>query len=120
MFEHEGSHVTNCIETDQLRWNLLHQAVYVGYVQLVNYLLNKKYPVNKLTGHNGKSALMLAVQHNFTSIVKLLLEHEADSSTSDWITGNNCLHFAIYCKDASILGLLIDSNPKLLTKTKHF
>ena len=120
MFEHEGSYVTNCIETDQLRWNLLHQAVYVGYVQLVHYLLDKKYPVNKLTGHNGKSALMLAVQNNFTSIVKLLLEHEADPTTSDWSTGNNCLHYAIYCKDPNILGLLLDSNAKLLTKTNNF
>lgn len=120
MFEHEGSYVMNCIETDELRWNLLHQAVYVGYVQLVHYLLNKNYPVNKLTGHNGKTALMLAVQNNFTSIVKLLLEHKADSTTPDWITGNNCLHFAIYSKEPNILGLLIDSNAELLSKTNNF
>ena len=68
------------VNVDKISNTGLHQAAFLGRLDIVKYLVTKGANVNAKSGNNscGRSALHLAVENGFTEIVEYLVEHGAD------------------------------------------
>ena len=110
LFEHEGNNSLKCVETDELRWNLLHQATFLGHISLVKFLINREVSTSKTTGKNGKTILHIAVENGFNSIVEILLKHNCDTLAKDWLNEETPFHYSIKNNNLQALKLLIESN----------
>ncbi|XP_059471144.1 uncharacterized protein LOC132194090 [Neocloeon triangulifer] len=102
--------VTNGIDTLLVQKNgnnALHNASNFGILENVIYLLSLKcYDINSKS-MNGKTALHIAAERNYTHIVKLLVKEGADhrsKDNNDWTP----LHFAARFGSIDMLRFLVD------------
>lgn len=72
---------------------------------IVKALLEKGSDPNVL-GYAGKPILLIAVEHQYTASVRLLLEHGAPVNRA-WVHGITPLHFAARAKDLPTVKLLL-------------
>ena len=96
--------------------SLLMRACRLGNEEIVNKLLTRGADVSLVSRYSGHSALSLASHYRYESIVKLLLEHDADPNISE---GRLPLVEACIFGHLAIIDLLlnngasVDSFPKL-------
>jgi len=94
---------------DDRGWTLLHYACFYNDIDIVKLCINNGANVNANSKFNT-TPLILATQHNHYAIVKLLLEHRADSS-HDNLVGVGSIGVAKKCHYHNILELFEHNFP---------
>jgi ankyrin repeat protein len=80
-------------------------AITYNYIDIVNYLIEKGFDINKTTRKSGFTPLMTASCYGRVDIVKILLEQDVDQSAVD-MKGFSAADFARKMNKKSVLELL--------------
>jgi len=86
---------------------LLHQAVIIGDLTVVEWLIDKGVDINR-QNVEGKTALFMATQFDNLEIVKFLLKKGADPNLPDQ-EGTTPLHTAVTKRNISMVELLLQN-----------
>jgi len=110
----------------------VHEAVIRGSLEELRRVLDahdlkdgksgaRLYQVLELRNYEGKSALMLAVEHEREAVTKFIMAEfpNLDLEKQDVKDGNSVLHIACVKEDPQIVQFIFDRRPKLCLKQNY-
>ena len=87
--------------------NLLHFAASEGHLEIVKYLMDRRYSDKDAKDNNGWTSLHFSIKHGFLEIVKYLIERcKVDKEAKD-NDGRTALHFAARFGNLEVVKYLI-------------
>jgi ankyrin repeat protein len=98
--------------------SLLHIAVFKGYQEIVEFLINQNENLINLKMAGGFTPLHLAVLQNQSNIARILLQHGGDLYAFE-NNGFNPFHLAIIYRNIEIATLFISSHPDIVDGLTH-